>query len=349
MATFHATSATPLAYVEQIHDSTPDLRTVGNRGFEAHTQIGYRPTQEDRLVLCPSFNRPDASFFAIFDGTVGDDASHFCQQNMVRVMLEEDGTFISEDIFGTDLTPDNMDSVSEKICRSLKNTFLKTDQQLIEHCAVHQLHYASSTGVAAFLWKDLLTVAHVGDSKACIARLSGGHIMPEWLTIDHKPHMASELARIESSGGSLAWLHGNKPYIRGGDFHARQAKGDHPKQLNYSRAFGGKDLKCYGLIAEPDVSHFRIHPDDKLILLASDGLWDVVDPKVACDLALQARRSGRSASKELVEWAIMEMPSCGVRDNVTVIAVFLDTESDNPQIANITSTTNNVDDVHNDN
>ena len=47
-------------------------------------------------------------------------------------------------------------------------------------------------------------------------------------------------------GGSLAWLHGNKPYIRGGDFHPRQANGEHPKQLNYSRAFGGKDLKMFG-------------------------------------------------------------------------------------------------------
>ena len=58
---------------------------------------------------------------------------------------------------------------------------------------------------------------------------------------------------------------------RGGDFLPRQANGEHPKQLNYSRAFGGKDLKKYGLIAEPDISHFEIHPEDKLVLIASDG------------------------------------------------------------------------------
>lgn len=59
--------------------------------------------------------------------------------------------------------------------------------------------------------------------------------------------------------------------FRGGDFHQRQAAGEHPKQLNYSRAFGGKDLKMYGLIAEPDISHFEIMPEDKLVLIASDG------------------------------------------------------------------------------
>jgi len=205
----------------------------------------------------------------------------------------------------------------------MKDTFLTTDALLLNHCAQHGLHYASSTGVAGFLWKNLLTIAHVGDSKACIARQVGEQIHPEWLTIDHKPNMPHELARIESNGGSLAWLHGNKPYIRGGDFHRRQQNGEHPKQLNYSRAFGGKDLKCYGLSAEPDVSHFQLDGDDKLLILASDGLWDVLNPKVACELALEARKTGRNASKELVDWAIQEMPGCNVRDNVTVIAIFL--------------------------
>jgi hypothetical protein len=67
---------------EAIYDSTeepiyfPDLL----RTFEASTSIGLRPTQEDRMVLCPQFFRDDAAFFGVFDGTVGDDASHFIQR-----------------------------------------------------------------------------------------------------------------------------------------------------------------------------------------------------------------------------------------------------------------------------
>lgn len=45
--------------------------------------------------------------------------------------------------------------------------------------------------------------------------------------------------RCLQNGGSLAYLHGGKPFIRGGDFTARQQLGDRPMQLNYSRAFGG--------------------------------------------------------------------------------------------------------------
>lgn len=288
--------------------------------------LGLRPTQEDRFVLVPSFFRDDACFCGVFDGTVGDDASDFMMKNVVSHLCRteecsnpETGIFSVDPVGGAS----SMDIVAEKIRSALRQTFLSADKALIEMCAEKGLHYASSTGVTAFLWKNLLTVAHVGDSKACIARLVGDQVHSEWLTVDHKPNMPNELKRIEQSGGSLAWLHGNKPYIRGGDFFKRQAAGEHPKQLNYSRAFGGKDLKMFGLTAEPDISHFEITPDDKLVLLASDGLWDVINPQAACEIARRARREGRSATKDIVQWAIEEMPICGVRDNITVIAIFL--------------------------
>jgi hypothetical protein len=112
-------------------------------------------------------------------------------------------------------------------------------------------------------------------------------------------------------------------YIRGGDFFVRQAAGEHPKQLNYSRAFGGKDLKMFGLSVEPDISHFELSEEDRLVLLGSDGLWDVLNPRLACEIAMKARKENRSASQDIVKWAIEEMPNVGVRDNITVIALFL--------------------------
>jgi serine/threonine protein phosphatase PrpC len=164
----------------------------------------------------PQFFREDAAFCGVFDGTVGDDASDFIGKNVVDFLCRTEefsnpmtGVFSSEPTGGA-----STDVVAEKIRSALRQTFLNSDQALIEMCAEKKLHYASSTGVSAFLWRNLLTVAHVGDSKACIARLVGEEIHPEWLTVDHKPNMPNELKRIEQSGGSLAWLHGNKPYIR---------------------------------------------------------------------------------------------------------------------------------------
>ena len=201
--------------LETFHD-TVDPIVVDHRIYEATTSIGLRPTQEDRFVLIPRFFREDAAFMGVFDGTVGDDASEFVGKNIVSFLCRTEefanpitGVFSTEPTGGA-----STDIVAEKIRSALRQAFLNSDAALIEMCAEKKLHYAASTGVSAFLWRNLLTIAHVGDSKACIARLIGDEIHPEWLTVDHKPNMPNELKRIEQAGGSLAWLHGNKPYIR---------------------------------------------------------------------------------------------------------------------------------------
>lgn len=302
---------------------------VNNRHFESTTNIGLRPSQEDRFIMVPRLFLEDLSFCGVFDGTVGHHASEFLMSNILDHLCNT--SEMKEVVHRTRAmnqgkeveAMNHYEHMAVTIRDAMQKSFLNVDEALIQMCTQHSLHYASSTGVAALLWKNLLTIAHVGDSKACIAKVSNGVVQPEWLTIDHKPNMPNELKRIQSSGGSLAWLHGNKPYIRGGDFLRRQANGEHPKQLNYSRAFGGKDLKMFGLIADPDINHFEINEEDKLILIGSDGLWDVLSPKFACELAIHARKSGRSATYEIVQRAIKEMPNCGVADNVTVVAIFL--------------------------
>jgi serine/threonine protein phosphatase PrpC len=184
--------------------------------FTVQNGSGLRPTQEDRFLLIPSFFRDDAAFCGVFDGTVGDDAAEYVVKNIVRHLCDSpefadtsNGVFAVEPVGGV-----STDIVAEKIRSAVRHAFIESDQSLITLCAEKKLHYASSTGVTAFLWRNLLTIAHVGDSKACIAKIIGDEIHPEWLTVDHKPNMPNELKRIEQSGGSLAWLHGNKPYIR---------------------------------------------------------------------------------------------------------------------------------------
>lgn len=309
-----------------IRTSTKEQIAVKNRVFEANSQIGLRPTQEDRFVLVPHLFSEDISFCGVFDGTVGSDASEFISHNIARHLCDtpeiKDLSLVANGLDGKE--PPALVATAEKIHSALRSSFLKADEALIKMCTDKGLHYTSSTGVAALFYKNLLTVAHIGDSKACIAKVRNNELFPEWLTVDHKPNMVHELSRIESCGGSLVWLHGNKPYIRGGDFFRRQAAGEHPKQLNYSRAFGGKDLKMYGLTADPDIHHFEITAEDKLVLIGSDGLWDVINPRIACEMALNARKAGKCATSEIVQKAIEMMPLCGVSDNVTVIAIFLE-------------------------
>lgn len=313
------TKCSTCACSADIHHESTNLIKVANVAFEASKNIGLRAEQEDRMILCPRLHRDDVAFCGVFDGTVGCHASNFVQHSILShlLSLEEFKNFLQ--------LPSGAEAeiVIDVLTGCFRKAFLLADYDLISLCQRHSWHYTSSTAVTALLHRNLLTVAHIGDSKACIARECQGSLQCDWLTVDHKPNFPLEHKRIVESGGSLVWLRGNKPYIRGGDFLARQARGEHPKQLNYSRAFGGKDLKTFGLIAEPDVSHFDIHCDDRLVIIASDGLWDVMNPLEACTIVLNARNEGRNATAELTRRAVEAMRRTGICDNVTVIAIFL--------------------------
>ncbi len=142
--------------------------------------------------------------------------------------------------------------------------YARTDEALLRFCAERSYDYAACTSVTALIAGGLLSCAHLGDSKIVLGREGpGGVLVGRCLTADHKPDMPEERKRIERCGGSLAYLHGGKPFIRGGDFTERQVRGDRPMQLNYSRAFGGKDLKMFGLSAIPDIVHVQLSKQDR--------------------------------------------------------------------------------------
>jgi protein phosphatase len=155
----------------------------------------------------------------------------------------------------------------------------------------------------------------------------GFPVVCEYVTTDHKPDTAPERERIEQSGGSVEYLHNhnNKPFIRGGDFTMRKALGEQPMQLQYSRAFGGKDLKMFGLSSVPDVRVLPIKPNTRWLILATDGLWDVCNAQQAVVVAHQARAANASPAESLVRAALQEQERRQVNaDNVTAVCVYFE-------------------------
>lgn len=50
---------------------------------------------------------------------------------------------------------------------------------------------------------------------------------------------------------------------------------------------------------EPEVTIMRRDPGDECLILASDGLWDVLSSQLACDIARFCLREGGSSSLDL--------------------------------------------------
>lgn len=151
------------------------------------------------------------------------------------------------------------------------------------------------TGVTAIVSGKTLWVAHVGDSRAVLGR--GGKAYP--LSEDHKPNSETERTRIENDGGVVIWA---GTWRVGG-------------VLAVSRAFGDRPLKKY-VIATPDVREEPMGGEDEVLILASDGVWDVVSNKDAVDL-VRPIKDCKLAAKKLANEAFTR----GSNDNISCIVI----------------------------
>lgn len=311
----------------------PPMRPTGTPFMVcAFQHMGDRKTQEDRFVVVPHLEpetRAPCAFFGVFDGTVGDFASENVKDLVIPKLLESPNWRTLRHL------PASRSSDQERLAEhALRDMYRTVDESLLVRCAQNTQHYATCTSVTLMVVGDLLVVGHLGDSRIVLGKEepgSGpgrGELIGEQLTMDHKPDQEPERQRIEQCGGMVERLqnHSNKPFIRGGDFLMRKALGEQPMQLQYSRAFGAKDLKMFGLSSVPDVRIIRMgspaYRHVRFAILASDGLWDVLSAQQAVATAQQAAQEDGSPAEALVRRALMEQSRRKARaDNITAICV----------------------------
>ncbi|KAK7385021.1 hypothetical protein VNO78_30728 [Psophocarpus tetragonolobus] len=152
-----------------------------------------------------------------------------------------------------------------------------------------------STASTAVLVDNHLYVANVGDSRTIISKAGTAIALSE----DHKPNRSDERKRIENAGGVVMWA---GTWRVGG-------------VLAMSRAFGNRMLKQF-VVAEPEIQDQEIDEQIELLILASDGLWDVVQNDDAVSLA-RTEEEPEAAARKLTEAAF----SRGSADNITCIVV----------------------------
>ena len=184
---------------------------------------------------------------------------------------------------------------------------------------VEELVYQGSTAVCVLVHVDedggrTLLSANIGDSRAVLSR--NGKAVE--LTRDHKPSDEQEKARIRAMGEDVEW----DPY--GQLYRVRD--------LSLSRAIGDRFAKP-AVSSEAEIKKFRVSDDDdEFIVLASDGLWDVMTSQEAVDYVHQSlRTSGDSSHEEYVDISeskiakrvAIEALERGSADNVCVLVVWL--------------------------
>jgi len=131
--------------------------------------------------------------------------------------------------------------------------------------------------------------ANVGDANVIlISDLDSQRSMPSYRMLCANHRISSnpeERERILSEGFQVgrAALEAERGSQPGGPLRA------YPGGLVFSRALG--DADCGGwLIPDPHVSAIRLKPESKcMLVLASNGVWDMVEPSLAAVIARHAR------------------------------------------------------------
>ncbi|KAJ7281227.1 hypothetical protein O6H91_10G062000 [Diphasiastrum complanatum] len=274
-------------YKDPRKEIPPDLNSGGGLSCENiglafsygySSLCGRRTTMEDFFDarIC-SVDGLLVGLFGIFDGHGGSRAASYVKENLFKTLLKHP-------MFVTDTS------------HGIAEAYKQTDLEYLASSADDQLSDDGSTALIAVLVGDKLIIANLGDCRAVLSK--AGEAVP--LSSDHKPVRLDERMRIEEAGGVVQWEAG---CWRVGGI------------LAVSRAFGNRRLKEF-VSADPEIQELVIKEDVDFLVIASDGLWDLIQNQDAINL-VKSIADAEAAAIRLAEEAFRR----GSIDNITCIVV----------------------------
>ena len=173
-----------------------------------------------------------------------------------------------------------------------------------------------------------LICANVGDSRAIIAfdeendnDLNFLRTLP--LSIDYKPEIPEEKARILMAGGVVDKIKDNTG-LGVGPYRVFAPGKDYPG-LAMSRSIGDLIGKKLGVIAEPGISEYIIDKNTKFVILCSDGVWEFLDNEMVKNVGKQfyLNSNAKELCQELISRSVIEWKTNDeITDDITAVVAF---------------------------
>ncbi|VFQ92661.1 unnamed protein product [Cuscuta campestris] len=309
------------------------------------TQQGKKGANQDAMLVWENFgSRADTVFCGVFDGhgpyghmvakrvrdslplklsaiwevsTKNDDVLVEISQNTTESM-NSDIEEVSMASIDVEQVHKNGDAI-QTLKKSILMAFKAMDREL--RTTSIDCFCSGTTTVALVKQGQDLVIGNVGDSRAILGtRDKDNFLTAVQLTVDLKPNLPAEAERIRKCKGRIFALR-DEPGIARVWLPNTYSPG-----LAMSRAFGDFCLKDFGLISVPKISHRRLTQKDEFIILATDGIWDVLSNEEAVEIVGSAPTRS-SAARVLVEAAVRswrtKYPTSRV-DDCAVVCLFLD-------------------------
>ncbi|KAF0988275.1 hypothetical protein HZS_2323, partial [Henneguya salminicola] len=276
---------------------------------------GWRKTMEDSHFCSLPFSEefPDWNYFSIFDGHAGGTASEYCAASMLQKIKNK-----FKEITQKPIKIENKDEyigLSEhlplpiyNLSVALHDSFIEIDDDLrAEREKTNEPIKSGTTALALIVTESFIIFANCGDSRGILVRDDKVFFG----TKDHKPTLPQERARIIKAGGSVFADRVN------GDLAVSRALGDFSFKTNIKLSSTEQVVS-----PEPNVTTILRDKSDQLIVLACDGIWDVMSNDRVAELVLDRLH----VTDNLVEITDCMVDSClynDSRDNMTSLIVCL--------------------------
>eukprot|EP00924_Labyrinthula_sp_SR-Ha-C_P013092 augustus_masked-scaffold_12-processed-gene-9.48-mRNA-1 protein AED:0.14 eAED:0.18 QI:0/-1/0/1/-1/1/1/0/328 len=264
--------------------------------FALSSMQGWRVTMEDAHAHhLPTSKNDNLAFFGVFDGHGGDQAAIFA----ARFVL----TFI-ENSDAYEYTKNGIDP--EILARAMMEGFIDCDEDLKEVPGFRNgVDFSGSTGTACFITPDHYIVANTGDSRTVLCKADN----VAFSTIDHKPKNPKETERVEKAGGRIVDDRVN------GDLASARSFGDFRYKLDPNLPPSRQQITVL-----PDVTILDRSPQDQFLILACDGIWDVMSNLEATRYVLTALQIGMTLANTC-EMMLNECLRKSSGDNMSIMIV----------------------------
>ncbi|KAL0017581.1 hypothetical protein SO802_004650 [Lithocarpus litseifolius] len=295
-----------------------------------YSKQGSKGLNQDAAILYQGYGVEDGAFCGVFDGhgKNGHIVSKIVCNRLPSLLLSQrnalaktytvanDSTFQNhvESIDG-ELRPSNNFHIWKEACISafkLMDKEVQLQKKLDSSCS-------GTTAVVVIRQDEDLIIANLGDSRAVLGTVTNNGVTAIQLTTDLKPGLPCEAERIRNCNGRVAALR-QEPHVQ----RVWLPHDDSPG-LAMSRAIGDFILKNHGIIAIPNIHYHCVTSNDQFIILATDGVWDVLNNDQVASI-VWAADSEQAAARAVVEAATATWKKrypCAKVDDCTATCLFL--------------------------
>ena len=216
----------------------------------------------------------------------------------------------------------------EKMNELLKKVYINTNLKLFAENMKLNLKTSGSVCISVFYQKKFpkkLYISNLGDSRAIIIKQKEESSWSyEQLSRDHKLSEIDEAERIIKYGGEIQKIQ-NADGVYEGPLRLFKKNEEGPG-LAMSRSFGDSEGQSIGIIAEPEVKEYLIKKEDKVLIIASDGLWEYTTNEDVVNVIKNCweEKDANVINNELYKIAIenWKKENCNI-DDITIICEIL--------------------------